>query len=55
MQCTVCQYPYTSVVETRHDDDDSIRRRRECLRCGMRFTTKEMLREARKLKKMEIK
>lgn len=54
MQCTVCQCPATSVVETRHYDEKSIRRRRECLNCGMRFTTTEILKEVRK-KKVESK
>jgi transcriptional repressor NrdR len=45
MQCTGCKYPDSQVVYTRHDDDETIRRRRECLRCGLRFTTKESLRE----------
>jgi transcriptional repressor NrdR len=50
MQCTVCKYPKSHVVETRHDDmRDAIVRRRECLRCGMRFTTHEQLKRPRQL------
>lgn len=45
MQCTHCKYPKTSVVETRHERDSVIKRRRECLRCGMRFTTQETLKK----------
>jgi len=45
MQCTHCDYPSTSVVYTRHDDDHIIKRRRECLRCGKRFTTQEKIRD----------
>ena len=48
MKCTACKYPETQVVETRQDDKDMIRRRRECMRCGARFTTQESLREPRK-------
>ena len=48
MNCTSCKYPDTRVVETNHSKhDDMILRRRECLRCGMRFTTQEHLREAK--------
>lgn len=50
MQCTVCKYPDSHVVSTRRDDrQDSILRRRECLRCGMRFTTREELKPTRPL------
>ena len=49
MQCKGCSYPETRVVETRHDDDDSrIKRRRECLRCGLRFTTHEQYKEMKR-------
>jgi transcriptional repressor NrdR len=44
MQCTHCQYPDSRVVYTKHDDfKNLIERRRECLRCAMRFTTHEGL------------
>jgi transcriptional repressor NrdR len=48
MKCTSCKYPDTQVVETRHDDQEMIRRRRQCMRCGVRFTTQESLKEPRK-------
>jgi transcriptional repressor NrdR len=49
MQCTGCKYPDSHVVYTRHDDmRDTIIRRRECLRCGKRFTTSEQLKEPRR-------
>ena len=48
MQCTGCKYPDSHVVRTSHDDArDEIVRRRECLRCGMRFTTREQLKQPR--------
>lgn len=46
MQCKHCNYPETSVVRTiQHDFKNLTERRRECLRCGKRFTTHEKLRE----------
>ena len=46
MECTTCKYPETSVVKTLPDDRvNQIYRRRECLRCGNRFTTQEHYRE----------
>lgn len=45
MKCSHCNYPHTHVVETKKDNDRQIRRRRECLRCGMRFTTYERLKD----------
>jgi len=44
MECKNCNYPQSIVVKTRHGDSgDSILRRRECPRCGMRFTTSEKI------------
>lgn len=46
MQCIVCKYPDSHVVYTRsNDNENAIQRRRECLRCGARFTTQEHLKE----------
>lgn len=46
MICKGCKYPHSHVVETRHDEKrDTIKRRRECLRCGLRFTTHEAVKE----------
>lgn len=42
MHCPFCQNPDTKVVDTRiSDDGHAIRRRRECPKCGKRFTTME--------------
>ncbi|MDD4111017.1 MAG: transcriptional regulator NrdR [Clostridia bacterium] len=42
MKCTYCGYPDSKVVDSRAtDESNSIRRRRECLKCGKRFTTYE--------------
>ncbi|MEG0251003.1 MAG: transcriptional regulator NrdR [Christensenellaceae bacterium] len=44
MKCIYCEYPESKVVDSRPvDDGSSIRRRRECLKCGKRFTTYEKL------------
>lgn len=44
MRCPTCGETESKVVDSRpSDDDSSIRRRRECLSCGARFTTYERL------------
>ena len=46
MRCPSCGYLESKVVDSRAADDGaSIRRRRECLACGARFTTYERLAE----------
>ncbi|MCL2174028.1 transcriptional regulator NrdR [Candidatus Saccharibacteria bacterium] len=42
MHCPKCGDDESKVIESR-DADDSIRRRRECLKCGNRYTTYERL------------
>ncbi len=42
MRCPYCASADTKVTDSR-DADDGIRRRRECLECGQRFTTMERL------------
>lgn len=42
MECPKCQYNNTKVIDSRPTEDGkSIRRRRECTRCGARFNTYE--------------
>lgn len=42
MKCPICYYLDTKVVDSRVAQDGlSIRRRRECLKCGFRFSTYE--------------
>lgn len=41
MLCPFCQYQKSRVVDTTKDAPGGIRRRRECLRCGERFSTLE--------------
>ncbi len=43
MKCPYCPAKETMVIETRDSDLDAIRRRRECAKCGKRFTTYERL------------
>ena len=42
MKCPFCGHPESKVIDSRPADENaSIRRRRECLACGRRFTTYE--------------
>ena len=42
MKCPYCGHPESKVIDSRPADENaSIRRRRECLSCGKRFTTYE--------------
>lgn len=42
MRCPYCNFLESKVIDSRRTEDDSeIRRRRECLQCGHRFTTYE--------------
>ena len=44
MKCPFCSYEESKVVDSRATDDNStIRRRRECLECGKRYTTYEKI------------
>lgn len=44
MKCPYCGYKEDKVVDSRESrDGDAIRRRRECLKCGKRFTTYEQI------------
>lgn len=46
MRCPFCQFDETKVVDSRTTEDrQSVRRRRECLECGKRFTTYEKIYE----------
>ena len=44
MKCMYCGFPESKVIDSRSaDEGNSIRRRRECLKCGRRFTTYEVI------------
>jgi transcriptional repressor NrdR len=46
MRCPFCSNPESKVVDSRSSKEgDSIRRRRECLSCGRRYTTYERIEE----------
>lgn len=45
MNCPFCGHPESKVIDSR-PADDKIRRRRECLECGKRFTTFEIVEHA---------
>ncbi|MDE5583050.1 MAG: transcriptional regulator NrdR [Ruminococcus sp.] len=42
MKCPFCSFDDSKVVDSRHTDE-KIRRRRECIKCGGRFTTYEVV------------
>ncbi len=43
MRCPYCNNPKTRAVDTRESGEYAIRRRRECVKCGKRFTTYEYM------------
>ena len=44
MKCPFCSYEESKVIDSRPTDEgERIRRRRECHKCGKRFTTYEMI------------
>lgn len=42
MNCPICQYPHSHVYLTK-SNSETVRRRRECLRCKHRWTTYETM------------
>lgn len=44
MKCPYCGYEESKVIDSRPTDEgERIRRRRECIKCGKRFTTYEVI------------
>ncbi|MBR5345217.1 MAG: transcriptional repressor NrdR [Clostridia bacterium] len=43
MRCQFCNCTESKVMDSRPTEDGSIRRRRECVQCGRRFTTYEKI------------
>ncbi len=41
MRCPYCQHHESKVIDTSHDSQGNIRRRRVCLKCNQRFSTYE--------------
>lgn len=51
MRCTHCFHPFSQIIYVIHNDDHSLtERRRQCNKCGMRFTTWEKVRHRVPLK-----
>ncbi len=42
MRCPYCNHPESKVIDSR-DAAEGVRRRRECIQCGLRFTTYERI------------
>lgn len=50
MRCPFCNHHNARVVDSRSSKDgDAIRRRRECLKCGRRYTTYERIEEVQQM------
>ena len=44
MKCPICSFPDSKVIDSRPvEENNTIRRRRECLQCQKRFTTYEVI------------
>lgn len=44
MRCSICNHPDSKVIDTRYIENSTVvRRRRECEKCGHRFTTYERI------------
>jgi len=50
MDCPGCKYSDTRVLESRPDGKESIRRRRQCMKCLLRFTTQELVKSPKQKK-----
>lgn len=46
MRCPFCRHEESKVIDSRASQDFAIRRRRECLSCGRRFTTYEKIEDS---------
>jgi len=55
MECVNCKYPESKVVKTWTDPKDNKLRRRECSRCGFRFSTIENIKEKKTPAKIQNK
>jgi transcriptional repressor NrdR len=50
MDCPGCHYTDTRIIDTRQSDERTVKRRRQCMKCGLRVTTEEHLSVPRKKK-----
>ena len=48
MLCPKCKYPDSHVVQSYKDNYEMHLRRRECIKCGHRYTTQENMKEYRR-------
>lgn len=59
MVCQLCGSRKFSVIDSRHNEDGTVRRRRICKKCGTRFTTFEITMDEyftlRKIEELAIK
>lgn len=53
MDCPGCKYSDTRIIDTRQSSEHSVRRRRQCMRCGLRVTTEELVSPPRKKKEAQ--
>lgn len=51
MDCPGCKYPDTRVIKS-IPEANTIKRRRQCMRCGLRVTTEEQVSLPRKKKEL---
>ncbi len=50
MNCKACDYPHSEVIRVTHDDNNNLNlRRRQCLRCGKRYSTIEYMRPIKEI------
>jgi len=54
MDCPSCKYPDMHVIRSNYDKSEHVERRRECLKCGMRITTEEHIKPAKKKPKSYV-
>jgi transcriptional repressor NrdR len=54
MKCPYCRHPESCVKDSRPLDDGRVKRRRQCLSCGRRWSTFEQMEHAA-VKKAAIK
>jgi transcriptional repressor NrdR len=53
MDCPNCKYSDTRIIDTRQSSEYTVRRRRQCMRCGLRVTTEEQVSTPRKKKEIQ--
>jgi transcriptional repressor NrdR len=53
MDCPGCKYSDTRIIDTRQSSEHTVRRRRQCMRCGLRVTTEEQVSVPRKKKEVQ--